>query len=126
MQCEKRRCPQNQRGQEAGLQRPADLLEDPRRHAVEAESRRYLGRCRQVRWLGWPRAPEQKIECERETGWQLSHGEKSRVYLARALLQRSRVLVLDETFGALDPASLRQSMDFVLDQAEALVVISHR
>jgi ATP-binding cassette, subfamily B, bacterial len=61
-----------------------------------------------------------------ETGWQLSHGEKSRVYLARALLQRSRVLVLDETFGALDPASLRQSMDYVLDQAKALVVITHR
>jgi ATP-binding cassette subfamily B protein len=61
-----------------------------------------------------------------ETGWQLSHGEKSRVYLARALLQRSKVLVLDETFGALDPASLRQSMDFVLDAPKSIVVITHR
>lgn len=61
-----------------------------------------------------------------ETGWQLSHGEKSRVYLARALLRRSKVLVLDEAFGALDPASLRESMRFVLDEAKAVVVITHR
>jgi ATP-binding cassette subfamily B protein len=62
-----------------------------------------------------------------ETGWQLSHGEKSRIYLARALLQRSKVLVLDETFGALDPASLRESMRFVLDESGgAVVVITHR
>lgn len=61
-----------------------------------------------------------------EAGWQLSHGERSRVYLARCLLQRSPVVVLDETFGALDPASLDQCMRAVLRRAETLVVITHR
>jgi ATP-binding cassette, subfamily B, bacterial len=61
-----------------------------------------------------------------DTGWQLSHGEKSRVYLARALLQRAPLLVLDETFGALDPDNLRQCMQVVLERAQTLVVVTHR
>lgn len=60
-----------------------------------------------------------------ETGWQLSHGERSRVFLARALLQRSEVVVLDETFGALDPLTLRSCLDVVARRAPALVVIAH-
>lgn len=61
-----------------------------------------------------------------EMGWQLSHGEKSRVFLARALLQRADLLVLDETFGALDPANLEQCMQVVQARAQTLVVITHR
>ena len=38
-----------------------------------------------------------------ETGWQLSHGERSRVFLARALLQQADLTILDESFAALDP-----------------------
>ncbi len=60
-----------------------------------------------------------------ETGWQLSHGERSRVFLARALLQRSELVVLDETFGALDPLTLEQCLDVVRRRAPALVVIAH-
>lgn len=60
-----------------------------------------------------------------EIGWQLSHGEKSRVFLARALLQGADVLVLDESFGALDPENLRLCMDFVLSRAKTLIVIAH-
>jgi ATP-binding cassette subfamily B protein len=60
-----------------------------------------------------------------ETGWQLSHGERSRVFLARALLQRSDLVVLDESFGALDPLTLRTCLDTVLEQAPTLVVIAH-
>lgn len=60
-----------------------------------------------------------------EIGWQLSHGEKSRVYLARALLQGADVLVLDESFGALDPENLRLCMDYVLSRAKTLIVIAH-
>jgi ATP-binding cassette subfamily B protein len=60
-----------------------------------------------------------------ETGWQLSHGEKSRLYLARALLQRADLLLLDESFAALDPESLHRALSFVLSEAPALVVIAH-
>jgi ABC-type multidrug transport system fused ATPase/permease subunit len=60
-----------------------------------------------------------------ETGWQLSQGEKSRLYLARALLQGADVVILDESFGALDPATLRQCLAFVLETAPTLLVIAH-
>lgn len=61
-----------------------------------------------------------------DTGWQLSHGEKSRVYLARTILQRSDVILLDETFGALDPDALRECMRVLDAAAGTLVVITHR
>jgi ABC-type multidrug transport system fused ATPase/permease subunit len=60
-----------------------------------------------------------------ETGWQLSHGERSRLYLARALLQGADLLVLDESFAALDPETLRRSLGCVLDRAPTVLVIAH-
>lgn len=60
-----------------------------------------------------------------ETGWQLSHGEKSRLYLARALLQRADLVVLDESFAALDPENLALALRATLERAPALVVIAH-
>jgi ATP-binding cassette subfamily B protein len=60
-----------------------------------------------------------------ETGWQLSHGERSRLYIARALLQHAEVIVLDESFGALDPRTLQQALRCVFDRAPTLLVIAH-
>ncbi|XXY15659.1 ATP-binding cassette domain-containing protein [Sorangium sp. So ce216] len=60
-----------------------------------------------------------------ETGWQLSHGERSRLYIARALLQGAEVVVLDESFAALDPGTLEQALRCVLRRARTLVVIAH-
>ena len=60
-----------------------------------------------------------------ETGWQLSHGERSRLYIARALLQRADLVLLDESFAALDPENLRRSMTCVLNRVKTLVVIAH-
>jgi ATP-binding cassette subfamily B protein len=60
-----------------------------------------------------------------ETGWQLSHGEKGRLYLARALLQGADAVVLDESFAALDPPTLRRTLACVLEKAPALLVIAH-
>ena len=42
-----------------------------------------------------------------DTGWQLSHGERSRLFLARALLQGGELVLLDESFAALDPEGFR-------------------
>lgn len=60
-----------------------------------------------------------------ETGWQLSHGERTRVFLARALLQQPALTILDETFAALDPETLREAMNAVLARPGAVVVIAH-
>ena len=60
-----------------------------------------------------------------ETGWQLSHGERARVFLARALLQRPDVLILDESFGAIDPKTLSRVFDTVSRRAPTLVAIAH-
>lgn len=60
-----------------------------------------------------------------ETGWRLSHGERSRVFLARALLQGADLTVLDESFGALDPETLQVCLDTAERRTRALVVIAH-
>lgn len=60
-----------------------------------------------------------------ETGWQLSHGERSRLYLARALLQGADLPILDESFAALDPETLRASLGFVLDTSPTVLMIAH-
>ena len=60
-----------------------------------------------------------------ETGWQLSQGERSRVFLARALLQGGDLLALDESFAALDPENLRQCLECVLKRAETVLVVAH-
>jgi ATP-binding cassette subfamily B protein len=60
-----------------------------------------------------------------ENGWQLSHGERSRLFIARTLLQGADMIILDESFGALDPENLDRSLRTVLDRAPTLVVIAH-
>ncbi len=60
-----------------------------------------------------------------ETGWQLSHGERSRIFLARALLQKAPLTVMDESFAALDPETLELCLSTVMQRAETLVVIAH-
>ena len=60
-----------------------------------------------------------------ETGWQLSQGERSRVFLARALLQNADVLILDESFAALDPHTTRAAFSCVLERAKTLLVVAH-
>ena len=61
-----------------------------------------------------------------ETGWQLSHGERSRLYIARALLQNADLVVLDESLAALDPENFHQSLHCVLERASTLLMIAHQ
>ncbi len=60
-----------------------------------------------------------------ETGWQLSHGEKSRIYLARALLSGADLLVLDESLSGLDPLSAKRVLGVLERRAGSLIVTAH-
>jgi ATP-binding cassette subfamily B protein len=71
------------------------------------------------------RMPSGVLQTIGETGWQLSHGERSRLFLARALLQQPDVLVLDESFAQLDPANMQLALDAVVRRAPAVVLIAH-
>ena len=69
--------------------------------------------------------PAELLQMAGETGWQLSHGERSRLYMARALLQGADLIILDESFAALDPETLRQCLRCVLKRAATVLVIAH-
>ncbi len=60
-----------------------------------------------------------------ETGWQLSHGERSRVFLARALLQGTDVALFDESLAALDPENLATALRCIESHASTAIVIAH-
>jgi ATP-binding cassette subfamily B protein len=71
------------------------------------------------------RMPSGLMQMVGETGWQLSHGEKSRLYMARALLQKADLVILDESFAALDPETLQLAMRCALKRASTLLLIAH-
>jgi ATP-binding cassette subfamily B protein len=71
------------------------------------------------------RMPSGVLQQVGETGWQLSHGERSRVCIARALLQGGDFFVFDESFGQLDPESLQGTLRSVLEKAPTVMVIAH-
>lgn len=71
------------------------------------------------------RMPAGMMQMVGETGWQLSHGERSRMFIARALLQNAEMVVLDESFAALDPDNLRRCMECALKRSKTLLVVAH-
>jgi ATP-binding cassette, subfamily B, bacterial len=72
------------------------------------------------------RMPSGLLQMVGETGWQLSHGERSRLYIARALLQDADLVILDESFAALDPMNFQIALDCAVKRARSLLVIAHR
>jgi ABC-type multidrug transport system fused ATPase/permease subunit len=61
-------------------------------------------------------------------GYRLSGGERQRVAMARAILQRPRILILDEATSALDAQTENQLLDALKSFVEArtVIIISHR
>jgi ATP-binding cassette subfamily B protein len=72
------------------------------------------------------RMPSGLLQMVGETGWQLSHGERSRLYIARALLQDAGLMILDESFAALDPMNFQIALACAVKRARSLLVIAHR
>ena len=71
------------------------------------------------------RMPAGLLQMIGETGWQLSHGERSRLFLARGLLQNPDVLILDESFAQLDPVNVHRALDVVSSRTSAVLLIAH-
>jgi ATP-binding cassette subfamily B protein len=69
------------------------------------------------------RMPGGLFEMVGDCGWQLSHGERSRMFVARALLQDAPVAVLDDAFSALDPQTALLVLDCVSRHARTLLLI---
>jgi ABC-type multidrug transport system fused ATPase/permease subunit len=78
---------------------------------------RFLGSC-----------PGSLEECIEPSASNLSNGERQRVAIARVLLQRPKILILDETTSSLDPSfeeAMLRTIDRMLPNS-TLIVISHR
>jgi ATP-binding cassette subfamily B protein len=60
-----------------------------------------------------------------EAGWRLSHGERHRVFLARAILQEPLIIIFDESFSALDAETQALAMAAARQRVETIVVIAH-
>lgn len=60
-----------------------------------------------------------------DSGWQLSQGERLRVYLARALLQEAELVIFDESFAGLDLENLELALTCADRRAKSLLVVAH-
>ncbi|RRR74479.1 MAG: ATP-binding cassette domain-containing protein [Candidatus Viridilinea halotolerans] len=59
-------------------------------------------------------------------GWELSHGERSRLFIARALLQRTPLLILDESLAAMDANTRHAVLTAICARTATVVLIVHQ
>ena len=58
-----------------------------------------------------------------ETGWRLSHGERNRVFIARAILQNPDLTIIDENLVALDPENKVRVLETLIKYSKTLIMI---
>jgi ABC-type multidrug transport system fused ATPase/permease subunit len=104
----------------------ADNLRIGRSEATASEMEQVLRMVRLTKHLdGYPTSLDEVIE---PNGRNLSSGERQRLAIARSILQRPRILILDETTCSLDPAS-EETILRTIEQAlpdSTLIAITHR
>jgi ATP-binding cassette subfamily B protein len=71
------------------------------------------------------RMPGRLFQLVGEAGWQLSHGERSRVYMTRALLQGADLVGLGESFAELDPDNLQKCLPEAAELSKSMLVVAH-
>jgi ATP-binding cassette subfamily B protein len=75
----------------------------------------------------WLAGPSRLSRKRRRSRYLYSNGARSIAgFLARALLQDAELVILDESFAALDPENLKRSLECVKKRAKSLLMIAHR
>ncbi len=69
--------------------------------------------------------PAELMQVVGEMGWSLSHGEKSRVYIARAILQNPDLLILDESLASLDPINIGRVLKCLEKHCKTVIIVAH-
>jgi ATP-binding cassette subfamily C protein len=72
--------------------------------------------------------PSRMMTTVGQSGAKLSGGQRQRIALARALVSRPKLLILDEVTSALDPKTEREICDNIRNMAEetTILAITHR
>lgn len=98
-----------------------------------------MGRVRHSKWFPWSRSSDHAVVIDllhqlslthlanRQIG-ALSGGQKRRVFIARALAQDARVLLMDEPFTGVDTAAeqeIMQTLDVLTEQGITILLATH-
>ncbi len=98
-----------------------------------------MGRCRHIGWFRWPRKSDRAIvddildhlsllDLSNRQISELSGGQRRRVFIARALAQDARVLLLDEPFSGVDQHAeqeIIETLDILTNHGITILLSTH-